>query len=160
MSELEMKINALIALCTTDDEAERASMVEKLKGLASEASETKDPSKPNKDPNKPSVAEVLLDIGVPDAITGHRYLVYAIECAIVNPELVDKMVKELYPKAAQRFGTTGSRVERAIRHGIECAWDRADLDVMAKYFGNTISISKGKPTNSQFIARIANYLRA
>ena len=60
---------------------------------------------------------------------------------------------------AKRFSTTSSRVERAIRHGIECAWDRGDLDVIEKYFGNTISLVKGKPTNSEFIARVSNIVR-
>lgn len=153
MSELEMKINALIALVTTNDEEERTTMIEQLKGLAGEASATKNP-------NKPSVAEVLLDIGVPDALSGHRYLEYAIECAIVNPELLDRITKGLYPKVAERFHTTASRAERAIRHGIEVAWIRGDFDTLAKYFGNTVDANKGKPTNSEFIARIANFLRA
>lgn len=153
MSELEMKVNALIALVTTNDEEERTSALDKLKELASGSSAMKDPS-------KPTIAEVLLDIGVPDAIMGHRYVKYAIECAIVNPELVEMMTKGLYPTVAERFGTTASRAERAIRHGIEVAWNRGDIEVLAKYFGNTVSMDKGKPTNGEFIARIANYLRA
>ena len=153
MSELEMKVNALIALVTTNDEEERTSALDKLKELASGSSAMKDPS-------KPTIAEVLLDIGVPDALSGHRYLECAIELAIENPDDASYITKWLYPKVAERYGTTPSRAERAIRHGIEVAWDRGDLEVLAKYFGNTISISKGKPTNGEFIARIANYLRA
>lgn len=152
MSELEMKVNALIALCTTDSEEERASIIEQMKGLAGGASAMKIR-------NDVSVADVLVDIGVPDSLTGHRYVKYAIELAIANPEIVDVMTKGLYPEVAKRFGTTASRAERAIRHAIENAWDRGDIDVLAKYFGNTVSISKGKPTNSEFIARVANYLR-
>ena len=153
MSELEMKVNALIALVTTNDEEERTSALDKLKELASGSSAMKDPS-------KPTIAEVLLDIGVPDALLGHRYLERAIELAIENPDDASFITKWLYPKVAECCGTTPSRAERAIRHGIEVAWDRGDLEVLAKYFGNTISISKGKPTNGEFIARIANYLRA
>ena len=146
MSELEKKVNALIALCTANDEVEKSSIIDQLKGLASSA-------------KKISVADVLLEIGVPDAISGHRYVKYAIELATANPEIVHFMTKGLYPEVAKRFGTTPSRAERAIRHAIESAWDRGDLDVLERYFGNTVSISKGKPTNSEFIARIANYLR-
>ena len=153
MSELEMKVNALIALCTTDSEEERASIIEQMKGLAGGASAMKIR-------NDVSVADVLLDIGVPDNLTGHRYVKYAIELAIADPEMIDKITKGLYPTVAKRFNTTSSRAERAIRHAIETAWDRGDLDVLAKYFGNTVSINKGKPTNSEFIARVANYLRA
>lgn len=152
MSELEMKINALVALATTNDEAERASIIEQLKGLAGRASAMKNP-------NKPSIQEVLLDIGVPDALSGHRYMVRAIELAIESPDEATLITKWLYPTVAKCYDTTASRVERAIRHGIESAWDRGDLEVLAKYFGNTVSISKGRPTNGEFIARIVNYLR-
>ena len=69
------------------------------------------------------------------------------------------ITKVLYPQVAKTFGTTPSRVERAIRHAIEVAWNRGDLDVLDKYFGNTVSASKGKPTNSEFIARVANIVR-
>lgn len=102
---------------------------------------------------------ILAEIGVPCHIKGHRYLISAIECAVQNPAVIDAITKELYPCIAKKHDTTPSRVERAIRHAIEVAWDRGDLDTLQRYFGNTISISKGKPTNSEFIARMSNLVR-
>ena len=76
-----------------------------------------------------------------------------------NPELMSRITKELYPGIAHRFGTTSSKVERAIRHAIEVAWDRGDLETLQSYFGYTVSGVKGKPTNSEFISMIADRLR-
>ena len=102
---------------------------------------------------------MLLDIGVPEHIKGHRYLVRAIRLAVQDPELVEAITKGLYPAVAQAFNATPSRVERAIRHAIEIALNRCDLDTLNRYFGNTMSPSKGKPTNGEFIARISNAVR-
>ena len=79
--------------------------------------------------------------------------------SIYDPEIINSITKELYPSVAKNFKTTSSRVERAIRHAIEVAWDRGDLDVLSSYFGYTISNLKGKPTNSEFIAMISDRLR-
>lgn len=95
-------------------------------------------------------------IGVPAHIKGYKYLREAILQAIKKPESVETITKLLYPSVAQTFQTTSSRVERAIRHAIEVAWDRGDVDALAEYFGNTVSLSKGKPTNSEFIALVAD----
>ena len=78
---------------------------------------------------------------------------------VEDMDVINAVTKVLYPEVAQKFGTTASRVERAIRHAIEVAWDRGDLDTLQKYFGFTVSNSKGKPTNSEFIAMIADRLQ-
>lgn len=104
------------------------------------------------------VTEVIHDIGVPAHIKGYQYLRDAIMMTIDNIDVVNAVTKVLYPSVAKKYGTTSSRVERAIRHAIEVAWDRGDLDTLQKYFGFTVSNSKGKPTNSEFIAMIADRL--
>lgn len=105
------------------------------------------------------VTEVMRQIGVPAHIKGYQYLRVAIMMAIKNMELVNVMTKELYPSVAKQFHTLSSRVERAIRHAIEVAWDRGDIDTLQHLFGYTISSAKGKPTNGEFISMIADYLR-
>ena len=102
---------------------------------------------------------ILVELGVPENIKGHSRLVAAICIAIRNPDSLNAITKELYPAVAKEFQDTPSRVERAIRHAIENAWDRCDYDVLRHYFGNTVSPTKGKPTNSEFIARISNMVR-
>ena len=104
------------------------------------------------------VSAVIHEIGVPAHIKGYQYLREAILIAVDNQDVINAVTKVLYPAVAQRFGTTPSRVERAIRHAIEVAWDRGDLEVLQKYFGYTVSNTKGKPTNSEFIAMIADRL--
>ena len=95
-------------------------------------------------------------LGIPAHIKGYRYLRQAIIFAIENPESIDAITKELYPEVAKTFNTTSSRVERAIRHAIEMAWERGEIETLREYFGNTVSLSKGKPTNSEFIALMAD----
>ena len=102
---------------------------------------------------------LLIELGIPEHILGSRYLIKAIELVVEDKSLIDSITKRLYPAVAQCFDTTGSRVERAIRHAVELAWDRGDIGVLEKYFGYTISITKGKPTNSEFIARCASIVR-
>lgn len=105
------------------------------------------------------VSDIMHQIGVPAHIKGYRYLRYAIIKSVENPEMMSSVTKVLYPSVAKEFSTTPSRVERAIRHAIEVAWDRGDVDVLSSYFGYTIQSSRGKPTNSEFIAMIADKLR-
>lgn len=104
------------------------------------------------------VTSVIHEIGVPAHIKGYQYLREAIIIAVNDMEVINAVTKVLYPAVAKRFGTTPSRVERAIRHAIEVAWDRGDLETLQKYFGYTVSNAKGKPTNSEFIAMIADRL--
>ena len=104
------------------------------------------------------VTEILHQIGVPAHIKGYHYLRDSILMAVEDPEIINAVTKQLYPSVAKRYNTTSSRVERAIRHAIEVAWDRGDVDVLNSYFGYTIHNTRGKPTNSEFIAMIADKL--
>ncbi len=106
-----------------------------------------------------TVTDIIHQIGVPAHIKGYHYLREAIMMAVNDPEIINSVTKQLYPAVAKRFSTTSSRVERAIRHAIEVAWDRGDVDVLTSYFGYTIHNTKGKPTNSEFIAMISDKLR-
>ena len=104
------------------------------------------------------VTEVIHEIGVPAHIKGYQYLREAIMIAVEDMDVINAVTKVLYPEVAKRYGTTASRVERAIRHAIEVAWDRGDLETLQKYFGYTVNGAKGKPTNSEFVAMIADRL--
>ncbi len=106
-----------------------------------------------------TVTDVIHQLGVPAHIKGYHYLRAAILASIDNPELLESITKMLYPTVAQKFNTTSSRVERAIRHAIEIAWDRGDLDILNAFFGYTVNTCKGKPTNSEFIALVTDKLR-
>ena len=105
------------------------------------------------------VTSVIHEIGVPAHIKGYQYLREAIIMTVEDMDVINAVTKVLYPEVARKFGTTASRVERAIRHAIEVAWDRGDLETLQKYFGYTVSNAKGKPTNSEFIAMIADRLQ-
>lgn len=105
------------------------------------------------------VTEILHQIGVPAHIKGYHYLRRSILMSIENPDIINAVTKQLYPSVAKMYETTSSRVERAIRHAIEVAWDRGDVDVLNSYFGYTIHNGRGKPTNSEFIAMISDKLR-
>ena len=105
------------------------------------------------------VTKIIHQIGVPAHIKGYQYLRTAILMTISDGEIINSVTKILYPSVAKKYGTTTSRVERAIRHAIEVAWDRGDVDVLNSYFGYTIQSNRGKPTNSEFIAMIADNLR-
>lgn len=102
------------------------------------------------------VTDIIHQIGVPAHIKGYHYLREAIILSVNDKEMLESVTKLLYPAVAKKFATTPSRVERAIRHAIEIAWDRGDLDILNGFFGYTISTGKGKPTNSEFIALITD----
>lgn len=105
------------------------------------------------------VTNIIHEIGVPAHIKGYQYLREAIMIAVNDMDVINAITKVLYPQVAKTFQTTPSRVERAIRHAIEVAWDRGDLDTLQRFFGYTVSNTKGKPTNSEFIALIADKLQ-
>ena len=105
------------------------------------------------------VTAIIHEIGVPAHIKGYQYLREAIMIAVNDMEVINAVTKVLYPSVAKAFNTTPSRVERAIRHAIEVAWDRGDLETLQHYFGYTVNSAKGKPTNSEFIALIADRLQ-
>ncbi|MBR3781452.1 MAG: sporulation transcription factor Spo0A [Clostridia bacterium] len=105
------------------------------------------------------VSQIMHQIGVPAHIRGYQYLREAIILSVNNSEMISSVTKILYPTVAKTFKTTPSRVERAIRHAIEVAWDRGDVDILSSYFGYTIQNERGKPTNSEFIAMISDNLK-
>ncbi len=105
------------------------------------------------------VTKIIHQIGVPAHIKGYQYLRTAILLTVRDSEMINSVTKILYPSVAKKYQTTTSRVERAIRHAIEVAWDRGDVDTLNAYFGYTIQNNRGKPTNSEFIAMIADNLR-
>ena len=105
------------------------------------------------------VTQIIHQIGVPAHIKGYQYLRTAILLTIKDSDVINSVTKVLYPSVAKKYATTTSRVERAIRHAIEVAWDRGDVDTLNSYFGYTIQNNRGKPTNSEFIAMIADNLR-
>jgi two-component system response regulator (stage 0 sporulation protein A) len=110
-------------------------------------------------PLEEEVTEILHQIGIPAHIKGYLYLREAIIMVVENIDLLGSVTKILYPSIAERFSTTPSRVERAVRHAIEVAWSRNNVDIIKKFFGYTIKTEKGKPTNSEFIAMMADRLR-
>ena len=105
------------------------------------------------------VSEILHTMGVPAHVKGYNFLRQSIIMVINEPEVISLVTKRLYPDIAKRNATTASRVERAIRHAIEIAWDRGNVEVMNDYFGYTINNMRGKPTNSEFIAMISDKMR-
>lgn len=105
---------------------------------------------------KTRVSDTLHQIGMPAHIKGYHYVREAIMLAVKEPEYLESITRMMYPTIAKTFDTIPSRVERAIRHAVEVTWDRGDLDVLQNVFGSTISPSKGKPSNSEFIALIAD----
>lgn len=105
------------------------------------------------------VTEMIHEIGVPAHIKGYQYLREAIMMSVNDMEMLNSITKLLYPSIAKRFQTTPSRVERAIRHAIEVAWSRGKMETLDALFGYTINTGKGKPTNSEFIALIADKIR-
>lgn len=138
--------------CRVSTVCERIRQVSSVGGL--------EPEKDNKRLNLESqVTAIIHEVGVPAHIKGYQYLRDAILITVNDMDVINAVTKVLYPEVAKRFNTTASRVERAIRHAIEVAWDRGDLETLQKYFGYTVSNAKGKPTNSEFIAMIADRLQ-
>lgn len=139
-----------------------SSVVDRVRLLCGAAKAEEDPAERSaraRQNLESSVTAIIHEIGVPAHIKGYQYLRYAIIMTVENMEVINAVTKILYPEVAKHFNTTASRVERAIRHAIEVAWDRGDLETLQKYFGYTVSNAKGKPTNSEFIAMIADRLQ-
>lgn len=141
------------------EEHMRESALKLLREYELQKAQTPQVKPSSKNSLKIRVTQVLHEIGVPAHIRGYEYLRQAIMLSVEDPHLLTSIVKDLYPQVAQTFSTIPSRVERNIRHAIEVAWDRGDLATLEHWFGATISQLKGKPTNSEFIALIADKLR-
>lgn len=154
MSLIERKLDAIMRCLAADDQADRERARREIRYLMKS-----DSVAPADRGLEYDVRRVLLDVGVPENIKGHRYLVKAICIAVHRPDVIGWITKDIYPTVAKELDTTPGRVERTIRHAIDVAWDHGDLDTLQRYFGNTINPAKGKPTNSQFISRMANVVR-
>ena len=151
---IEQKVNAIMRYIIAESDEEKEKVKAEIKAVIEPV------AKENHTKNVDDViSEILVELGMPSHIMGYRHSVYAIKLAVENPDIIYAITGELYPAVAEHYGTIATRVERTIRHGIECVWERADLEVIEKYFGNTISPTKGKPTNSEFIARMANIVK-
>lgn len=154
MSILEMQVDALMQLCVAETETDRERMREELRQLLIRRKRENQRSDPEY-----LTRQILLELGSPDHLVGHPYVVEAILLVVGDRAYIDSITFGLYPQLAAKFDTTAARVERAIRHLVEVTWTRGDLDVLNKYFGNTVSSEKGKPTNGEFIARLANVVK-
>ena len=133
--------------------AERVVQISSWKGVSSSS------KKENHEDLNVEITEILHQIGVPAHIKGYQYVREAIRLTVENPDMINSVTKILYPTVAKGHKSTASRVERAIRHAIEVAWDRGDVDVLNSYFGYTIQSQRGKPTNSEFVAMISDKIR-
>ncbi len=153
MSNLEQKVDAMMRLCVSENQKDRDKIREEIRQYLMYFQ----PAVP--DPEQ-EIRRILLELGAPDHLVGHPYVIRAILLVLEDRLYINHITFGLYPQLAVEFDTTAARVERAIRHLIEVTWCRGDLDVLEKYFGNTISASRGKPTNGEFIARMANVVRA
>ena len=154
MSILEKQVDALMRLCTAEKESDRARVREEVLRML----ENQKVGRANSDPEY-LIRELLLELGAPDHLVGHPYTVQAILLVVQDRTYIDSITFGLYPQLAVIFDTTASRVERAIRHLIEVTWARGDWDTLTRYFGNTVSAEKGKPTNGEFIARMSNVVK-
>lgn len=153
MSILEKKVEAMMQLCVAENERDREKIREEIRCyLMQRHRDSMDPEQ--------EIRRILLELGAPDHLVGHPYVIRAILLVISDRLYINSITFGLYPQLAVEFDTTPARVERAIRHLIEVTWARGDLDILEKYFGNTVSASRGKPTNGEFIARMANVVKA
>ena len=152
MTKIERQIAAITKVVLAEDSVERNAAREELRGLVRGSAPTK------QDPEY-LIRELLLELGAPDHLVGHPYMVQAILLAAKDRKYIDSITFGLYPQLAVMFDTTASRVERALRHLIEVIFDRCEYEVLNSYFGNSVHPDKGKPTNSEFIARMANVVK-
>jgi len=152
MNNLEKRVDALMRLCTADQETDRSMLREEIRKML-------EYNRWGRFDPEQEVRKILLELGAPDHLVGHPYVIRGILLVVGDQLYINHITFGLYPQLAVEFETTPARVERAIRHLIEVTWSRGDLEVLNKYFGNTISASRGKPTNGEFIARIANVIR-
>lgn len=152
MSNLEKKVDTLIRVILADNQYDFQKAKAELTLLSLD--EKEDPVEVEGE-----IRKILLEIGMPDKLNGHRFAVEAIRLSAENEDYVHMLHRKLYPTVAEKFDVVPVQVERYIRRAIEVAWDRGDLKVLAKYFGNTVNRYAGRPSTGEFIARIANEVR-
>lgn len=152
-----------LEICTNCPYCGRSNCVKQMKvealNLLQEYEASNQVNQPKSFDLESRVTEIIHELGVPAHIKGYHYLRSAIMLSTNDRHMVESITKGLYPSIAREFDTTPSRVERAIRHAIELSWDRADLEVLGRWFGSTTSHLKGKATNSEFIALVSDKLR-
>lgn len=153
-SEMEMKIEALTRC--VDPGVFAKAMQEVSAGPVT--APQKNTKRSDIDVNR-EIRKLLTELGMPAHLKGYRCTITAIKLLIEKPDTLDSITKDLYPMVAQEHDTSASRVERAIRHGVECVWDRADYETLLSHFGNTISRYKGKPTNGEFLSKCAEIVQ-
>lgn len=152
MSNLEMRVDALMRLCMAESDQERQKLRGEVRGLMG----AKHAPAPD---TESMIRQILLELGAPDHLLGHPYVLRAIQLVAEDRMYIRNITFGLYPQLAVEFDTSPARVERAIRHLIEVTWTRGDWEILQRYFGNTVSADKGKPTNGEFVARLANVVR-
>lgn len=150
------KINKVMSWIVEKDEDKRSLIADEIKEILRIS---QPPQKELTAKKSEFIEEILLEFGVPCSLFGYDYLVYAITIASEDEVYIRKITKKLYPAVAEKFGTTTSRAERGIRHAIETGWDRCEMEVVSKYFKNSVRADRGNPTNSEFISRIAQIVR-
>ena len=156
MFTLEQKVDLILRYIATNDRGTQAD----LKKAIVKALQGNDVIVTDKGPDIDELIFGLLrEVGMPENLLGSRYIRYAIQLCYEDPEYIHTMTSRLYPDVAKEFGTTSSRAERAIRHAIEVIFDRGDLEHIARIFGNTISVNKGKLANGEFLAGATNEIR-
>lgn len=148
---------AAVAAYVVAEDGEKALAKAKVKRILNGISSA--PPERKKESAEAAIKRMLLELGVPTHIKGYSRLACAIRIAVDEPAVAEAITKGLYPAVAKEFGDTPTRVERAIRHAVELSFERADFATIDRYFGNTVSLKKGKPTNSEFITRLADVVR-
>jgi two-component system response regulator (stage 0 sporulation protein A) len=156
MSIIEQKINALTAFVLADDEISKKTARKALENVM----RIKEDSITVTSDQEDAVHQFLMEIGANPALLGYRYIAYGIIQLALDPNLIDNITYRFYPKIALEFDSTASRVDRAIRNTIDKIWERGDMDILIKYFGNTLSPMTDRPSNGHFLARSALIIRS
>ncbi len=150
MQTLEREVHALMRAIAAEQESDRRSAWREVRMMLD-----KNPKPTPLDPET-QLRKILLELGAPEHLQGHAYVVYAVMLVIEDRTLCNSITLGIYPQVAAHFNTTAPRVERSIRNLVEVTWSRGDLGVIESYFGNTVDPKKGKPTNGEFIARLSS----
>lgn len=156
MTTVEQKVDAVIRLLIANNDTEYQKAMKDLRSMMKHPSAKKEVQVADAETH---LRKILVELGAPDHLMGHEIAIQAILMVIEEPQLLNSITFRLYPELAVQFDLTAPRVERGIRNLVEVTWQRADLDVIDKYFGNIVHPNKGKPTNSEFIARLANLVK-
>lgn len=154
MSTLEKQVDALMRLCTAEKESDQTQLREEIRKMLESRKQTRASADPEY-----LIRDLLLELGAPDHLVGHPYAIQAILLTVQDRTYIDNITFRLYPQLADMFDTNVARIERSIRHFIEVTWSRGSWEILNRYFGNIVKSGKGKPTNGEFIARMANVVK-